>query len=116
VLTYTLSLRNTGSADTSTVWVTDTIPAELSLLAGTLQVSHGGPPTYTAGEVRWQGVVSAGHAVEVVFAAEVLSGVVVDLRVVTNTMAVEQGDSVFWREGHFVLGRTAFFPLVFRGW
>jgi uncharacterized repeat protein (TIGR01451 family) len=116
VLTYTLSLRNTGSVDTTTVWVTDTIPAELALLTETVQVSHGSPPTYTAGQIAWQGAISAGHTVEVVFATEVLSDVVVDLRTVTNTMTVEHQGDVLLREATFVLGHTMVFPLIFKGW
>jgi uncharacterized repeat protein (TIGR01451 family) len=112
VLTYTLSVRNTGNADTATVWVTDTIPAEVALLTGTIHLSGGSPPTYTADGVWWRGTISAGHTVDVVFATAVLSDVVVDLRVVTNTMTIEHQGSVFWREGTFVLGHTSFFPLV----
>jgi uncharacterized repeat protein (TIGR01451 family) len=116
VLTYTLSLRNTGNADAATVWMTDTIPAELTLLTETIEVNGGGPVTHTTGQVSWQGTVTAGHTVEVVFATEVLSDVVVDLRPVTNTMIVEHQDSVLLRQGAFVLGHTTFYPLVFRGW
>jgi uncharacterized repeat protein (TIGR01451 family) len=116
VLTYTLSVRNTGNADAATVWMTDSIPAELALLTETIQVSGGGPVTHTAGQVSWQGTVTAGHTVEVIFCTEVLSDVVVDLRLVTNTMAVEHQGSVLLRQGTFVLGHTTFFPLAYRGW
>ena len=61
------------------------------------------------------GLIGAGSAVEVVFAARVLTDVVVDLRWVINTMTVDHGGNVFWRQGRFVLGHTSFFPLIFRG-
>ena len=114
VLTYTLSLRNTGNVDTGTVWMTDTIPAELEGLTDTLRLEGGGVAGFDGDTVRWTGTISAGQWAEVQFAARVLSDTAIDLRSVTNGMTVTHEGTSFEREGAFVLGYGAFLPVIAR--
>jgi uncharacterized repeat protein (TIGR01451 family) len=114
VLTYTLSMRNTGNDDAHGVSLTDTLPAEVTLIADTLRSSDGSPVTYARGEIRWQGAIVQGEVTEITFAAQVLPDVTPDLRPVYNTMRIGHQGAVFKRETSFVLGHCTFFPLVCR--
>lgn len=113
-VSYTLSLRNTGSADAAAVRVTDTLPAELTLVPGTLQASSGGPPQFDAGTISWLGAVPAGGEVEIRCSAQVQPEAAIDLRRVNNIMVVEHQGAPFSRPASFILGYTTFFPLLFR--
>lgn len=116
VVTYTLSVRNTGSADAASVILTDTVPAPLVLLTDTVQAATGVVST-TVDRVRWQGGVGAGQQVEVVYGAQVSPSVTVDLHPVTNTMRLAYGGATIERRGWFWLGHSNHFPLVARdGW
>ncbi|MBN1936592.1 MAG: DUF5107 domain-containing protein [Anaerolineae bacterium] len=114
MITYTLSLRNTGSADTTTLWLADTLPGELILLTDTVRAVNGGVVTWTHDAVRWQGTITAGQSVEVIFAAQVQPTVTVDLSAVDNVMQVGNGEVYLERQSSFLLGRSMFLPLVFR--
>lgn len=55
VLTYTIVLRNDGISFDDPVTLTDTIPAGLSYIAGSLTASSGTPDDSTAPVLRWNG-------------------------------------------------------------
>lgn len=116
VLTYTLSLRNTGNADTAPLRLTDTLPAQLILLTDTIRALNGGTVTWTPESVFWHGVVSAGQQAEVRFAAQVRPTVTVDLSAVVNRMQVGNEQIYLERESLFRLGHSLFLPLVFKNW
>ncbi len=113
VLTYTLSLRNTGNANTATLWLTDTLPGELTLLTGTVQ-SNGGTVTWMQDTVFWQGVVAAGQSAEVSFAARVQPTVTIDLSAVVNLMQTGGGEVYLERRASFLLGHSTFMPILFK--
>lgn len=56
--TYTITLRNAAAAPANQVWLTNTLPAELALVPGTLN----GGAVYEAAtrQITWQGTLSSG--------------------------------------------------------
>jgi uncharacterized repeat protein (TIGR01451 family) len=64
---YTIVVSNTGNLTAAAV-VTDTVPAEMAVLTGTLSATSGPLPTYADGQVRWGGTVAAGAQVRVTYA------------------------------------------------
>ncbi len=74
VLTYTLRVTNTGTTTATGTLVSDTLPAGLSFVVGSLSASGGsGSASYnsTLKRVRWIGSLGPGQALEVVFRAQV---------------------------------------------
>ncbi len=74
-LTYTIPIRNIGSAPT-TVDLYDAIPTHTTYIPDSLALAPADytPPTYTAGAITWQGTLSAAHAVTITFAVDVAPG------------------------------------------
>ncbi len=74
-LTYTIPIRNVGSAPT-TVQLSDAIPTHTTYAPDSLALAPAGyaPPTYTAGVITWQGTLSAAHVVTLTFAVDVAPG------------------------------------------
>ncbi len=114
LLTYTLSLRNTGNVDTPPLWLTDTLPNRLILLTDTVQALGGGIVTWTPENIFWHGIVSAGHAAEVHFAVRVQPTVTVDLTAVVNRMQVGNDALYLERHASFLLGHSLFMPVVLK--
>jgi uncharacterized repeat protein (TIGR01451 family) len=69
-LTYTLALRNNGAA--TTVWCTNTLPAELGYIPGSLQ--GGGGYDAATRTVRWQGPLAAGETITLTYRAQLAAG------------------------------------------
>ncbi len=63
---YTVLISNTGNL-TAGGALTDTPPAEMFVLTGTLATTSGLTPTYTGGQIRWSGTVEAGAEVRVTY-------------------------------------------------
>ncbi|NBD36041.1 MAG: DUF11 domain-containing protein, partial [Chloroflexi bacterium] len=74
-LTYTIPMRNVGSAP-ATIDLHDAIPTHTTYVPNSLALAPAGyaPPTYTTGAITWQGTLSAAHAVTLTFAVDVVSG------------------------------------------
>lgn len=74
-LTYTIPIRNVGSAPT-TVQLSDAIPTHTTYAPHSLALAPAGyaPPTYTNGVITWQGALSIAHAVTLTFAVDVAPG------------------------------------------
>jgi uncharacterized repeat protein (TIGR01451 family) len=96
-LQYSIVISNSGDTLASMVWLTDTLPVELSVISGSLQISITTGTTTTnyssdAGAVFWQGSLEAGNQAFINFAAVLTDAVKVGTTV-TNT-AVIQGDGI----------------------
>jgi len=113
-ITYTVTLRNSGTPFTSTVSVTDVIPTALSLVPNSLSASSGNA-SYVSGSVLWNGSL-ASDVVTLRF------GVVVQQtdkpKAVVNTVVIDAG-----AYGQFtcsstiiVNGRRTYLPMAFRSW
>jgi uncharacterized repeat protein (TIGR01451 family) len=71
VLTYTITLRNSGQAFTHTVRVTDTVPTGLNYLPGSLTATGGTPDDSVAPTLKWNGIMSATPAITLTYAVTV---------------------------------------------
>ncbi len=59
VLTYTISLRNSGAPSTDVVFLTDTVPVGLSYIPGSLAATQGSVDDSQSPVLRWQGPLSS---------------------------------------------------------
>lgn len=59
IISYGLSIVRQGNPVTTTTFITDTLPVELEFLPDSLNASLPPAPTYTGGQVRWSGILSA---------------------------------------------------------
>ncbi len=87
VLTYTILLRNTGRPFTDTVVLTDTVPAGLAYVPGSLTATLGTPNASSAPTLRWTGVLSETRAVTITYRVTVTvpHGVA---RAISNTVTI----------------------------
>ena len=97
------------------MWLTDTLPAEVTPITSTLAASDGGAVDYTGGEIHWQGTIAAGQSVSVTYSARVHPEVAVDLRPVTNTMVLTHQGTALSRHTSFLLGYARFLPFLEHG-
>jgi uncharacterized repeat protein (TIGR01451 family) len=87
-LSYTVALRNGGEM-TGTARMSDTLPAEVTFVPGSLWAS-GGTYGYSDGTVAWQGTVDPALPVTVTFAVT-LSMPLADGQIVTNVTRLDNG-------------------------
>ena len=71
VVTYTIAVRNTGAIFPTTVRVTDTLPAGLVYLTGSLTATQGVPDDSDEPTLKWNGVMSVTPMVTLTYAATV---------------------------------------------
>jgi uncharacterized repeat protein (TIGR01451 family) len=67
VVTYTISLRNTGALVTQTAFVTDTVPEGLGYLAGSLTATAGSVDESGRPLLRWQGLLSSSPLITITY-------------------------------------------------
>ncbi len=94
-LPYTLTLRNDGLDDVALAVVTNTLPADLDLLPGSLTPVGA---SYTNGVVRWQGPLAQGEEVTIRYQAQLASPMPVASQIMNPAMIhlVDQ-DLIFTR-------------------
>ncbi|MBI2865401.1 MAG: carboxypeptidase regulatory-like domain-containing protein [Chloroflexi bacterium] len=86
--TYTVVLSNTGAGDVSSA-MTDTLPAQLSLVSGSSSATAGAVAE-DAARVRWSGSVTASQSVTVTFVALLNPGVASG-QLITNSAIIADG-------------------------
>jgi uncharacterized repeat protein (TIGR01451 family) len=113
VLTYTIALRNSGQSFTQTVRVTDTLPAGLVYVPGTLTATSGTPNASSAPTLTWSGVMSVTPVVTVTFAATVTTP---NAATIVNTATINPGyGSLLTRTASIVVNPyELFLPLILR--
>ena len=113
VVTYTVTLQNSGAPFTSTVLLTDTLPAELNYLPGSLTVDFGISDDSSAPTLTWSGNPSAMPTVTITYAATVVEPAA---KVVTNTAVfnIGTGKTVSVQATIVVNGRALYLPVVAR--
>ncbi len=84
---YSITIRNQGGPFTSTVYMTNTLPAGLSYVPGSLQAILGVVDASAAPELRWSGVLNDTVEVTITYAATVTipEGVV---KPISNTVPI----------------------------
>jgi uncharacterized repeat protein (TIGR01451 family) len=88
VLTYTIVLRNSGQAFTQTVRVTDTLPAGLAYVPGTLTATRGTPADAAAPVLTWNGDMANTAAITISYRAAVTAFV---SQTLNNTATINPG-------------------------
>ncbi|NTU64871.1 MAG: DUF11 domain-containing protein, partial [Chloroflexi bacterium] len=88
VLTYTIVLRNSGPTFTQTVRVTDTLPAGLGYVPGTLTATRGTPDDSAAPSLKWNGDMLNTPAVTITYRAAVTAFV---SQALNNTATINPG-------------------------
>ena len=63
---YTVIISNTGNLAANAM-LTDTVPAEMTVLTGTLAATSGLTPTYAGGQIHWSGTVTPDSEVRVTY-------------------------------------------------
>ena len=88
IVTYTIVLRNTGVPFSATVRVTDTVPARLSYVAGSLAASSGVSDASAAPILRWHGTMSTTPTsiITITYRAVVNAG---PSAIITNTATID---------------------------
>ncbi len=112
-LGYTIHISNAGASSISNVVVTDTLPAELTYVNGTLTATDG-IVGYASGVITWTGSVNAGGLVTLQFEAASLPGESMGT-VITNTAIISGNAELISRSATTTLTpATLFLPFVAR--
>lgn len=111
-VTYTIVLQNTGAALTESLSLTDTVPAGLAYLPGSLSATAGATDDSAAPTLLWSGTLT-GTAVTITYAATVTE---TQPRVITNTVTVDAGSAgTLTRSAVIVVnGWVVYLPLAAR--
>jgi uncharacterized repeat protein (TIGR01451 family) len=113
VLTYTIVLISSGDAFTDTVRITDTLPAGLGYLPGSLKAHAGVTDDSAAPILKWSGVMSTAPVVTVTFAVSVATP---NAAAIVNTATIHPGyGAPFTRDATIVVNPfELFLPLILR--
>jgi uncharacterized repeat protein (TIGR01451 family) len=114
-VTYTIVLRNAGASLSDPVYVTDTVPADLSYVAGSLTATLGTPDESAAPTLRWWGGLSDTTAVTLSYATTV-SVTADSSQYIRNLATIHAASSgTITRTAAIVAnGRAVYLPLVLK--
>ena len=119
VLTYTIQIYNDGDFIVPGAWLTDDLPAELTYVPNTLDVS---PPLGSAGfadgVITWTHDVEVGQLIQLHFSAQIPPGFPYD-NWITNTAEIVAPSQSFTRaSGTYIRPDTyyRYFPIIFKRW
>lgn len=113
VVTYQILVRNSGGVLPATVRVTDTLPAGLIYVPGSLAATSGTPDDGSAPTLKWSGVLSVTPVVTMTFAATVTTA---NAAHIVNTATINPGyGSPFTRDADIIVNpHELFLPLILR--
>jgi len=117
-VTYTILLRNIGASLADTVHLTDTIPAGLGYVTGSLTGTLGTPDDSAAPILRWSGVLASTPAVTLTYAVTVsLPGGTAQIQRISNVVTISaEPIGVITRTATIIAnGRAVYLPIVLRG-
>ncbi|HTP11243.1 MAG TPA: PQQ-dependent sugar dehydrogenase [Anaerolineae bacterium] len=111
IVTYTIVVRNTGGSFPATVRVTDTLPADLAYVPGSLRASSGASDDASAPILKWSGTLSTTPAVTVTLVVSVTTS---NVAAVVNSATIHPGyGSPFARTATIVVNpHEVFLPLI----
>ena len=115
VLTYTILLRNTGRPFTDPVFLTDTVPAGLAYVPGSLTATLGTPNASSVPTLRWTGVLSETRAVTITYRVTVTvpAGTA---RAISNTVTIASPPLAPLTRTALIIvnGHRVFLPVILR--
>lgn len=114
IITYTITLRNSGHPITSTVFLTDEIPAGLTYVSDTVSASLG-DADYDNGSILWSGILSSVPTVVLTYVGLVEE--VEEPTVIRNVATIDAGEYGTFTCSNIIIvdGFSVYLPLVFRG-
>ncbi len=112
-VTFTLLLRNTDAPLTGTVCLTDTVPAGLGYVSGSLTATLGTPDDGDPPTLRWSGAMNHTPAVTLTYAVTVVETAP---RLISNTVTVDAGAAgLLTRTATIVVnGYAVYLPVAMR--
>jgi len=115
-VTYTITLRNSHGPLTNTVRLTDTVPAGLSYVPGTLTATMGTSDGRAAPTLRWSGVLSDTPIVTITYAATVAVPAST-VQIIKNTVTISaEPVGVFTCTATVIAnGQAMHLPLILKG-
>jgi uncharacterized repeat protein (TIGR01451 family) len=113
-VTYTVAIQNQGAPFTQTVWLTDTVPAGLSYVPGTLTATLGQPDDSLAPLLRWSDTLGDITVVTITYAVTVSTSLP---EVISNTVTISATPiGTLTRTSTITAnGWSVYLPLVARG-
>jgi uncharacterized repeat protein (TIGR01451 family) len=110
-VTYTITIRNSGAALSAAAVLTDTLPAGLDYVPGSLKASSGNVEDINAPQLSWRGALGAGETVTISYEAVVMT---IQPQVLTNTAKLDAGTAGYiTRSASLIVnGRRLFLPLL----
>jgi uncharacterized repeat protein (TIGR01451 family) len=111
---YTIVLSNSGDLPATGVWMTDTLPADLTYDTNSLNVTGGGLYGEDNGVITWTGSVNNGTQVVISFDA-MLDGSLDGGDVVTNTAVISSSEGIIDRSAvtTIITDSYSFFPIIY---
>ncbi|MGD2143667.1 MAG: hypothetical protein PVF54_04225, partial [Anaerolineae bacterium] len=116
---YTVVIHNDGAPMTDTVYLTDTVPPELSYVPGTLTATLGTPDDSPAPTLRWSGTLSETPSVRVTYAVTVsLPDGPTQVKPIRNVATIgAEPIGVLTRTATIIVnGKAIYLPVIFKGW
>jgi uncharacterized repeat protein (TIGR01451 family) len=116
VVTYTITIRNSGGLLTQTSRLTDTVPAGLTYVPSTLTATLGSPDESAAPSLRWSGVISDASKVIVTYAVTV-SVPTSAIQPIHNTVTINvEPVGVLTRTATVIAnGQAVYLPTILKG-
>ncbi len=112
-LTYTIFINSTGSHST-TLTLTNTLPASMTLVPDTLRINSWPAPTFDGATVHWTGIVTGGSTyLRLVYVVTPSLGLASGA-VVTNAMHLSFGAVTMTRTATTIAGFDTYLPLILR--
>jgi uncharacterized repeat protein (TIGR01451 family) len=112
-LTYTIVLRNIGGPATSTAYLTDTVPAGLNYVPGSLTATSGSVDQSAAPILTWQGAPGSTPSVTVTYVVTVS---VISPTAITNTVTINPGVGALFTRSAVIIanGVQLYLPLILK--
>ena len=117
MLTYTIQIYNDGDFIVPGSWLTDDLPAELTYVPNSLDVSLGSAG-FADGVITWTHDVQTSQLIQLHFSAQVSPGFPYD-NWITNTVEIVAPSQSFTRaSGTYIRPDTyyRYFPIIFKRW
>ena len=112
-LTYTIVLRNIGGPATNTAYLTDTVPAGLNYVPGSLTATSGSVDQSAAPILTWQGAPGSTPSVTVTYVVTVS---VISPTALTNTVTINPGVGALFTRSAVIIanGVQLYLPLILK--
>jgi uncharacterized repeat protein (TIGR01451 family) len=111
MVTFTIAIHNSGAALSAPAVLTDTLPAGLDYVPGSLNASSGEVEDINAPQLSWRGGLGAGETIHLSYAAVVTTS---QPQVLRNTAVLDGGTAGYLTRSASLIvnGRQTYLPLL----